>query len=376
MNPSRSLDRAPFSDSAAISDFYNSIKQSNSSASKLSVEPTNSDYDRLDKLKLTFSRSELFDYTNLRIAGLTDKTINWLKKAADILWANTKGEISRITANELCNYVLHKYADIYSKRKVINFAKAFFRYLSKTRFDTRYQAFELYLELPKALKERKHVTSRVVTKEDIENVLTAIEHAYKNGEIDQYHYLNYRAITLFGAFTGQRPNATIARLTVGHFREALTRDKPVLDIPSECDKIRMAHYCPLHPQVVDAILPLLDGRDDNEYIFEQLLFERWLRERKIPLLHANTHFIMSDLRKYCEQASDILQWDQSNKNYILTHNVKGVDWRFYKSPRAEPVYDVYMQYWSQMILTLQPRDGESFTPSATYTTDDTSPSTI
>jgi hypothetical protein len=226
------------------------------------------------------------------------------------------------------------------------------------------------------LKERKHVTSRVVTKEDIENVLTAIERAYSDGEIDQYLYLNYKAITLFGATSGQRPNATIARLTISHFKAALNRDKPVLDVPPECDKIRMQHYCPLHPQAVDAITPLLDGRGDNEHIFEQLLYERWLRLHKITLLNGDTWFRMGDLRKWCEQEGDILQWDQSNKNYILTHNVRGVDWRFYKSPRAEPVYDVYMKYWGQMILTLQPRDGESFTPSATYTTKDTSSTTI
>jgi hypothetical protein len=62
-------------------------------------------------------------------------------------------------------------------------AKAFFRYLSKTHLDTRYQAFELWLELPKALKERKHVTSRAITKGDIENLLAAIKRAYRNGEI-------------------------------------------------------------------------------------------------------------------------------------------------------------------------------------------------
>jgi len=37
-------------------------------------------------------------------------------------------------------------------------------------------------------------------------------------------------------------------------------------------------------------------------------------------------------------------WDQSNKNYILTHGVSGVDWRFYKHPLPEHVYDLYMKY--------------------------------
>jgi hypothetical protein len=47
-----------------------------------------------------------------------------------------------------------------------------------------------------------------------------------------------------------------------------------------------------------------------------------------------------------------LQWDQSNKNYILTHGVSGVDWRFYKHPLPEDVYDVYMKYWGGVSLKI------------------------
>jgi hypothetical protein len=82
---------------------------------------------------------------------------------------------------------------------------------------------------------------------------------------------------LFGAFTGQRPLATIARLTVGQFKQAVNMRKPVVDILPEQDKIRMQHHCPLHPQVVEAILPVLDGSRDDEPIFEQLSFQLWLR---------------------------------------------------------------------------------------------------
>jgi hypothetical protein len=46
------------------------------------------------------------------------------------------------------------------------FAKAFLGYLTKTRLE--YQAFNVFLELPKVLKERKNVTNRIVTKEDRE----------------------------------------------------------------------------------------------------------------------------------------------------------------------------------------------------------------
>jgi integrase len=234
----------------------------------------------------------------------------------------------------------------------MNFATAFLKYLAKTHFDTRYQAFDLFLEMPKGLKARKHVTSRIVTKKDVESVLLTINEAHENEEISDYDCLNLRAIVLLGAFTGQRPQATIARLSVGQFRDALGQEKPVLDILPEQDKIRMQHYCPLHPEVVKALAPLLRRRRDDEPMFKQLSFERWLKQEKVPLVHGSHHFVPGDLRKFCEQMGDMLQWDQSNKNYILTHGVSGVDWRFYKHPLPASVYSVYAKYWKDVRFQL------------------------
>ena len=205
--------------------------------------------------------------------------------------------------------------------------------------------------MPKGLKARKHVTSRIVTRADGEHVLCTIKKAFENGEIDRDHYLNYQALVLFGAFAGQRPQATIARLTVGQFRTAVSQKKPVIDVLSEQDKIRMQHYCPLHPQVVDALLRLEGCRSDDEPTFKQLSFERWLKQQKVPLLHGSHHFVPGDLRKFCEQEGDILQWDQSNKNYKLTHGVSGVDWRFHNRPRPAPEFDIYMRCWGNVDLT-------------------------
>ena len=156
----------------------------------------------------------------------------------------------------------------------------------------------LFLEMPKGLKARKHVTSRIVTKEDVENVLLAIRQTYEEEEIDHHHYLSYRAIVLLGAFTGQRPQATIARLLVGQFRNAIGLEKPVLDILPEQDKIRMQHYCPLHPYVVEVMAPLLCELSDEELMFKQLSFGRWLKQQKVPLLHDSHHFVPGDLRKF------------------------------------------------------------------------------
>ena len=70
-------------------------------------------------------------------------------------------------------------------------------------------------------------------------------------------------------------------------------------------------------------------------MFKQLSFERWLKQQKILLTHVNAHLVPGDLRKFCEQRGDKLQWDLSNKNYIMTHGVSGIDWKHYKHPRLK-----------------------------------------
>jgi hypothetical protein len=45
----------------------------------------------------------------------------------------------------------------------------------------------------------------------------------------------------------------------------------------EQEKIWMHYYCPLHPEVVGAIAPLLSGRPDDGVMFMQLSFKRWLK---------------------------------------------------------------------------------------------------
>jgi hypothetical protein len=304
----------------------------------------------LSALALQFTRNDLDVYLAFRSTGLTHKTVTWLKKAAQLLWNASSGVISVSTMSLLRRNVLSKYRDIYAKRKTLGFARAFLRYLSKSKFDERYAAFDLFLELPRAVKERKHVTSRIVTKEDIENILSAIKQAYCIEDIDSNHYLNYTALVLFGAFTGQRPLATIARLTVKQFKEAVKLERPVLDVLPEQDKIRMQHYCPLHPQVVEAILPLLDGRPEKEPVFKQLSFQRWLKHNEIRLLRSDVRVVNGDLRKFAEQHGDIIEWEHSNRAYVLTHGVSGVDWSHYKHPLPESVYDVYMRYWKNVSL--------------------------
>jgi len=234
------------------------------------------------------------------------------------------------------------------KRKSAQFLEGVLEVSHQDHLRHSYVAFELFLEKPKRLKERKLITNRIVTKEDIENVLTVIRQAKHNNEIGHNQSLQFTAPVLFGAYTGQRSYSTIKRLTVGQFKEALRDEKPVLHVQSDQDKIRMAHYCSLHPQVIEAILPLVDGRVNDEPMFTHLVFERWVKLKKIQLSRSNFYFTLGDLRKFSEQWGDVIGWNESNRAYILTHGVRGVEWTHYLHPLPEFVYDVYMKNWNDV----------------------------
>ncbi len=78
-------------------------------------------------------------------------------------------------------------------------------------------------------------------------------------------------------------------------------DKPVVDVLPSQDKIRMQHYIPLHPTVVKALQPVLDGREDDEKVFEQSSFQLWLRHNEVRLKHGSARIVNGDLRKFAEQ---------------------------------------------------------------------------
>ena len=266
--------------------------------------------------------------------------------------ANHLGVISQHTLQQLQAETLQLYHCSISHSKILSLAKSFLSYLTKIRLDTRYLAFGIFLQMPKAVKVRKATTSRIITQADIKNVLRYIKRAEQEGKISQRRSLQYAALILFGAYTGQRAMSTISHLKAGQFRAALKTEKPVLFVKANQDKIRMEHYVPLCPQVVQAIEPLLDARGDAELMFIYNSLVMWLKRENIPLSRIATHFTLGDLRKFAEQNGDVIQWEQSNRAYILTHGVSGVSWSHYRNPLPENVHDIYMKYWENVDFTV------------------------
>jgi len=130
-----------------------------------------------DDLVLRFSQSDLDNFVAHRKAGLAAKSLDWIDRASLALWESTRGGISHRTVTALRESVLDKYASPDSHSKVLSFAAGFLRFLAKTKMEPQYTSFEAYLEMPRAVKERKSLTERIVTKDDIENVLAYIKQA-------------------------------------------------------------------------------------------------------------------------------------------------------------------------------------------------------
>ncbi|PWR70243.1 hypothetical protein DK846_15110 [Methanospirillum lacunae] len=232
----------------------------------------------------------------------------------------------------------------------MGFAISFLNHLGRVTMNPKYSAFTVYLELPKTKKTRKCVTSRIVTLDDISTMIERINEAERTDEISSDRAMQYRTVILLGAYTGQRSEATLSKITVGDVRKALGTDKPCMSIPSDKDKIRMAHYVPIHPHLIEPLSCLISGRENDELLSSYHSINMWLKHKKFPLSRCQHHFILGDLRKFAEQHGDAICWNDSNRSYILTHGVSGVQWAHYKSPLPEYVYDVYMHAWKNIIL--------------------------
>lgn len=310
----------------------------------------------IKSILLNYNKDELDAYTEKRLSGVADKTRNWIETASQTFWEQTQGVINLETINRLYNYTLEKWNSRDSWSKVLSFAKAFLEYLAKTHFDQRFQAFDLFLEMPKNIKERKRTTDRVITEDDIKNVIKKIVKSWRNGNLDYERALNYVCQTLFGAYTGQRPESTISKLRVDQFKD-VKNGNPVIQVEANQDKIRMEHYVPLHPKLMPFLRRLAEIRNGKETMFEYMSYQQWIKRNKIPLERNDLikdekkrHFVTGDLRKFAEQIGDIIKWDSSNRNYILTHGVSEVNWEHYKNPLPEFVYKNYIDSWKNVDL--------------------------
>ncbi len=70
----------------------------------------------------------------------------------------------------------------------------------------------------------------IVTTELVRSVLSTLKADYEQEVLNERQYHNFTRLVSFGALTGQRPYATMRKLTIGQFRRALPETAPVLEV--------------------------------------------------------------------------------------------------------------------------------------------------
>ncbi len=308
--------------------------------------------------EIAFSYDEMMKWV-FEIGRERDKTTanNNKKIAHDFIWPFTNGTITIDRMDAIRNGIYAHYngpKSESSRKKALGVTKRFLNNF----FDDDMSRFVKRLEQNKP-RSSLRLNQRILEDEDIRNVIKRIQRDEDRIDIKKQHC----ALFTFLAYTGMRP-ATAQKLKVGDFREALTTKKPCLIIDSKIDKTLTEHYVPLHPVVVKVLGEVIEGKGDNEPVFTSYtLLQRLLRGSQTPMINQPKLKVeVRDCRKFMIQKSKVeLKLNPEILNYIVGHNLGGIDPKYYTGYKREVFYDEYMAAWGPIDLIdgLEPRNGES-----------------
>ena len=75
---------------------------------------------------------------------------------------------------------------------------------------------------------------------------------------------------------------------------------------------------------------------------------RWLFQNPVQLTNIDGKLQLKDLRKFFEQKSDEIGFNDANKNFIMSHGVSSINWTSYKQFLPENVYKRYIDCWGSV----------------------------
>jgi len=295
-------------------------------------------------ISISFTRADLDRYINQKTKGLTARSVNWVKHIMKIIFDVTRGNLTLDTLDKLSTAFLENYKSERSQAKCFIYTRNFLKWLYKVKMNQQILPLIATFEQPK-LRKPKCLTTRIITADDIRVLL---DYIIQDKRLTEEYRRNFICQIMFLSYTGQRP-FTMARIDRAQLVQALDQCPPVLTIKAEQDKIRLEHYVPIHPRLIPMLQDLLDC-DNGSRLFRYESLYRYLRINRIPLSKAEGHIRCMDLRKFFEQKSDEVGFDDANKNFIMTHGVSSINWKSYKQFRPESVYKRYMDYWGSVDL--------------------------
>jgi len=301
-------------------------------------------------IKLNKSVAE--EYLEYRFSRIkSEKSKYWIRKAINDYLEFSDYTIDRDKLMEFQNWYKGKYG-FEVQAKYHSNLRNFLEWLSKKTGNPIFRDLRDIFEPPK--KNSKKLNPILIREPDIHNLIKAV---WKR---DPTPYLKLKHITgiLFASYTGQRPDSTIAKITVEELREAISRDPPVLWIPEEKDKENFPHWVPVHPVLKEWLEVYLEHYDPDyekdpvkgiafSYYSMRKLFDRL----NIKAIHTGRKITYSHLRKFFEQmCNNVLMVHPGLRDYIMAHNTGSLDVQSYDGKLPSEIYRQYMEKWGRVNL--------------------------
>jgi hypothetical protein len=292
-----------------------------------------------------FSTESLNFYTEFQCHGLSMSSLRTIRRVLYYFFTQTEGNISKETLLNLSHTVWNDDKHSYShKHKLYVYITGFIKYLAQELDDVDLETMLRYFRKPKTRREVKVTTSRIIVTEDIKRVIDVLS---LSKSLDESQKLRHITFILFLAYGGQRP-MTAERITAGQFKLALAQNPPVLTVLASQDKVKMEHYCPLHPVLIPYLTKLIEGKSDDERVFSVNAMRLWLYGCPQSLTKTVGRLRTMDLRKFFEQKSDELGFTDAHKNLMMSHGCSSINWTSYKGFLPEVVYARYIEKWGDV----------------------------
>jgi integrase len=303
-------------------------------------------------------KSTIEDYLEYRFSRIkSENSKYWIEKTIKELMRHTKREISRKSLMKFQNWFKRNYGWD-AQCKMHDNTKNLLEWLYKKTGNPYFRDLKDVLERP--VRPTKKLNKIILREDDIRNLIKAIMDSPSENEMKT----KYIAGVLFMAYTGQRPEATVAKLTVKEFREAIKMNPPMIYIPESKDKEDFPHWVPLHPIVVEWLEKYLKThkRAESECPFSYYTMRKLFDRLNVKAIHTSRKITPSHLRKFFEQMCNnvlVAQLPDGRvvpamhpglRDYIMAHNTGSLDVQSYDGKLPSEIYDQYMAAWGEVNL--------------------------
>ena len=301
---------------------------------------------------IRLKKSVAEEYLKYRASRIKSKrSIYWIRKSVEDYLNFANYEINRDKLMEFQNWYRSKYG-FETQAKYHSNLRNFLEWLYKKTGNPQFRDLKEVFEPPK--KDSKKLNPILIREPDIHNLIKVV------WEKDPTPYLKLKHISgiLFAAYTGQRPDSTISKITVDELREAIRRDPPLLWIPEEKDKERFPHWVPIHPVLrdwleayVEVYDPTLEKKQSRGLAFSYYSMRKLFDRLNIKAVHTGRKISFSHLRKFFEQmCNNVLMIHPGLRDYIMAHNTGSIDVQSYDGKLPSEIYQQYMEKWRKVNL--------------------------